>query len=1142
MIRLSPPPTAILLLLFLLFLVFLSTAEGIRLRRVESSMKRLAMESKGLKASLRQGRDWFESLKKPKKDDNVEEEEVCTDTKVECQAEELVPLSEEFTELSEELETKFEGLDDVFSSIDGTEDSVTEVAGLRSKISPILLIAGNIPYVGPLFKVCKTVVDKFKIPLDSMKSKFKTLQATLSKPWKSGIGKFVELVGSIGSVLVENADNVLGIVKMLQPGRTFLVRETLGTFVCGFESAIKAFEDALGSTLESLKSIISAMKELKSITNSAVMKGFMSTTKAVAKVVRTIASPFKKLSPLSDFMDKKITVPWIGKFYFKKSHGSATKCPEGYSESGAFCFSKCPEGYSGADFLCWRNCPKGYPDHGMACVNPTFRGKGWSKKWDKPKPKEDYSGTHLAWFRKCKSYTDPEGNPLQADTKGGAYCYAKCPEGFSSDITKRYCQKKSKERKRKSKICGPGRSGEGGICYSKCDEGEVDLGLSCVKMTEKSFTIGGLAEDFNKMLKEVKNIPGIKQLFSGVEALLKQILKPMLDSLNLPDPSSLVDFNLPSVGAFPIQGLVDKLSSISLTNIFGKVDVFSNVGSILNNIPEKLNLPAGFNVSNFHGILSEFFPDLGAAFPSTEGLNKMKDDLLGFTSELDGSLEGILLGSACKSYKNVTVPVTKRLKDVLGLPCFVPGDLKLELCSKIDFGGPLEPVKTLFKKIKHLFDGKGSSFLESHSATRKFDEIGYNIGLSIAGGLTKVLMKLLLPQTRFSTRFWDSPSVKIMTEAVTSKKRKEKIGGFLDIKPNIYLDMEFGRTDGTNRDYIDFSAEFKIKLVHFKGTNAFYSGMIAYEDAALAWENTIDRMPGDGIWCEFQKTDTVKNFQQLYLDDGDGNAPWDKVYRNIDILNCVEVGVNDFKEIKKTCNKLCEAWLNSANIYNWKYNGNKLLKDYFIDNPSDSLYWSSAAGLKESSYVFSYLYKTKKKIGELAGKVNGKIWGHSDLRVRLTNWHMTKNKMKLSVKAFSRNHETRGTWSWGVYNREKGKGASMSFPLDHIENAVDAAMPESFSFATGYLFNNKFRKNKHFIYNKAGASAIGKQIGFGYSLPISRVFLDDKPATTAPTNAPTIPTSKPTKQPTPTNQPTIEPTNSPTSSPTSPTYWIDPHP
>lgn len=112
-----------------------------------------------------------------------------------------------------------------------------------------------------------------------------------------------------------------------------------------------------------------------------------------------------------------------------------TTCPETEQKDGALCYPFCKDDFYGVGPVCWQYCPAGFKDTGVDCLKPSAYGRG--------------AGYPLWEEDKCNAQ-----NP-QGCEKNGAIWYPKCKEGFHN-----------------FGCC---------ICSPDCQDGQIDIGVSCQK-------------------------------------------------------------------------------------------------------------------------------------------------------------------------------------------------------------------------------------------------------------------------------------------------------------------------------------------------------------------------------------------------------------------------------------------------------------------------------------------------------------------------------------------------------------------------------------------------------------------------------------------------------------------------------------
>ena len=223
----------------------------------------------------------------------------------------------------------------VFDNSIAVQTTLNEVVLLRNVLEASLALAANIPYAGVLFGSAKTAIGFLKTPLEKVKDIVSKIVKSLIKPWDNLLDNTFGKLESLEDLLSSTVSSIGSAASLLE---LQCVKPMLRSLVPAVSPTLNALEAVVRSLQSGLRAVVATLKTLFNVLSTSAWQGFQSSVGAVTKGISLISKPFNALSPLTDLLEEPVSVPWLGKFYFKTSRGIPNDCPSGWEKSGLQCF------------------------------------------------------------------------------------------------------------------------------------------------------------------------------------------------------------------------------------------------------------------------------------------------------------------------------------------------------------------------------------------------------------------------------------------------------------------------------------------------------------------------------------------------------------------------------------------------------------------------------------------------------------------------------------------------------------------------------------------------------------------------------------------------------------------------------------
>jgi len=921
---------------------------------------------------------------------------MCTGRHLFCDSVELDELIDTFSDHRSTVEAKLHPITTQINKVESAKDKIVSINKLRGVVDTALSIAGQIPKIGTiLFKGPAKVIGALKIPMNGLADTTSATTSSLVTPWSNSVGRISEyteiLETKIQAVITELMSTpTTGFASMLE-GQC--VEESLDVL------AFHKFTPIVDKVRTSIKGLVTALRKMnakfasiRKILNSKSWKTTWNKMKTgfnkVTNAINTIAKPLEGLKPLTELLKKKITISWPNSIHWKDDYGLPGQCPSGYQKKGLLC-GKCTKGYTYDGIAtCWKSsCPKGYDKAtDLACKNKYYhvrKTKGCKLKIRWPPTKSscscgdwDRASYGVGCWKKCpKDYKKDNIKVL-------AFCYKNCPSGYTLDPTKALCIRNSKKAKVTEKICKRGKKNFVGRCIETCSGDSEDLGLICVKFKDFSFSVQDIFDEFKKVKKKIEGLPLIKQIESSIQKLVKVVMEPILDFLDLPTPEELKEKLDVSKMALlkPIQQLagllesgVDKISSVTDSLELNSDLIEKQKDAIV----DAMGLPTFTDFSNeCITNMSCLSSKLGVDIPFTS-LDAIKaafeDAAKVFELEEFGSaiqnLTSIDVDAdfSCDEEGTFKIPIEETLRKALGkVPGPHPCSIDINICTKPNVNiSSLQPKLNYLRKImspaidaiSSLIPDVSPSFLQTES-TIKSDESKSidkdNFALPFFIFPLSVPYYIHTDGIAFKgTTYWKNIGGKVKTKNIAV------MGTTVSIGPGMtFLVLYAGKSGG--KDYVSMDIRFKFHIFDLKVAKGHPKTVI--NEAMEQFEKFLHSLQND---YSFGVTKC-----------------WNGLSKTLGSTACAD--------LKYRVDQLLDpfSWTWDNQLKGWQDR---------LEKPETDGYWKSLKGKTEVRRVFDFITKEtrerKKQARLVSKKLNKSMKKFSLLNIKISNTGAIKQQL-----------------------------------------------------------------------------------------------------------------------------------------------------
>jgi len=308
----------------------------------------------------------------------------------------------------------------------------------------------------------------------------------------------------------------------------------------------------------------------------------------------------------------------------------------------------------------------------------------------------------------------PRSHPTESREYTDVYCYKRwCPADYTTSGGGKWCEGRTQAIRNHQGECPTGHSAFLGVCYTDCKSGFFSLLGFCVprdilKTIEISVAdVGNAIED---VLDFILGLPIIKQLISGIDAVLNSVVDGLLGSIGL-DLNEIADDIFEKLGlevpSFPLNLMVDNPFDIELPTIefpdVGLADTIKDITNLPNTLMDKAlesappqvksivqncaSVDSNAKTQCLQNEVGKTIPFLGRIFSSVDDFTKLFNDIqsnlaIGLASLL--STPSNLLPS-CKKEENVTIDISKVLDEKLGIELEdAPCNYEMLVCTEYE--------------------------------------------------------------------------------------------------------------------------------------------------------------------------------------------------------------------------------------------------------------------------------------------------------------------------------------------------------------------------------------------------------------------------------------------------------------------------
>jgi len=887
----------------------------------------------------------------------------CLKGDLACTGGELDELARALTDLRSGLDGNFDKAHAVFHSTGIVKSRVVKVDLLRDMLHPILKMAKSLPYVGPLFSPFEVGLNFIKTPLNKLESSLKHLDGKVFNPWEQALGGVNEKLEKVERALSAAGASILtfGLIE-----QSHCTGHLLRTLVPEVSEGLDLVEDGVQGLIEVLGPMVQDLQGIKKVFESHEWNHLYNALDFARAAMDKIAEPLELLSPLTDFLEKEISLPWLGDLYFRHIDGVPSNCEPGFVKAALLCYPECAEGFEMAELFgtCRSKCPPGYGNQLLRCDNRDFfvranHFRHFKMKGLKPKFYCD-EGWRMIGLRCWEECPDgwKNGNILTEHT-----CYKDCPNGMSNSIGNRKCNKLSYGQKAVGPTCDEGYSIFMGLCHRNCKEDEEEFGPTCYKPKTVTFKLADIADKLDEVIGKIENLPVVKQIKEGIEKAIRFVVDPILSVLGLPELDGLIpsfDFDI-GIDMLPVFDLKSRLDALNPAHAMGEL-----IGNLEDAAMEQIERFSGafkFPDASWMECLdpaciASKIPGLDISFPDVAPFELFLDEVGEAREELKDMLNSIgnNLG-ACKKTEKLSMDFVEKIAEFTDIaPPKESCEVEFEVCTEIELernvgaeknlGNLLSPIISRLQcRLEH---GVNSSRCEDLKALHRNLRAGDEGAAVIEGNATAFTIPLgmipvhpLLPIPEKFKRMlhfdWDS----------VDKKEKKMSGGYINVAPLVAIPLRIQRDTFGN-----FSLEFDYQLEI--NINVFY-----------ARKNTADLVEAA--------------IEQLFkaAEDLDGTVCFSEYSERFNVWNCDPT-------INSPCQELCQLREIARKPHLWEWDGSnspdasKLLKD------RSKAEWHTDLGLVQGEKITKFVRKMHKRIK--SRQLDAEKLAVSTVKKRMKNW------------------------------------------------------------------------------------------------------------------------------------------------------------
>eukprot|EP00560_Eucampia_antarctica_P007324 CAMPEP_0197828466 /NCGR_PEP_ID=MMETSP1437-20131217/5014_1 /TAXON_ID=49252 ORGANISM="Eucampia antarctica, Strain CCMP1452" /NCGR_SAMPLE_ID=MMETSP1437 /ASSEMBLY_ACC=CAM_ASM_001096 /LENGTH=2013 /DNA_ID=CAMNT_0043429675 /DNA_START=65 /DNA_END=6106 /DNA_ORIENTATION=+ len=662
-----------------------------------------------------------------------------------CDAEQLSSSALNLGSITDELTIYTDPVAQIFDTLGNFGQRLPIITSLATIINTVLVAAGNIPYVGLVFKIISQGTTKALKVLEKIKDGF-------VKYKKINGDKFALLFKNVDAILekVNQGASAVGMVGVMGYG-VAIIKENqcvkdLATVFIGDDML-----DTVSNAMDNVLSYVNAFMEQANNLLNAFKDNAWLTVNSILDKVMSFLTPLQDLlnplKPLENLMQAKITLPYFKLPYAEKYIGQAM-CDSGYYRGNVLrtqCFErasnkweeksglsldtmvppykmtvKCSyRNYSTVNSLFGnlrsKRCYNTY--YGTPIGNRQFRWRGWTPTYFCP---VGYSG----WGAQCAKHCD------HGYSRNGKWCYKNtCNTEYNKNGLSQ-CIPKEKYQNVKSAKCNQLEHKLekdasmalwlDGSCRQSCSGGVKKLLGICFPEATIDISLGDIVDVLADALQWLADKAQVllDAIINGIKMLAGPILKPITDIIDV--FGNVIDNMLEAVGMPDLSNITIDILPFNPSELLGGLPEIPNIEEKIDDIKDRvmgifdeIPIPQNFKDCGLDTtcLVGEATKSIG--LDSFAGIGDDLQEIFQQNAVALQSSMDIAQMIECSSWDNITIPMSK----IIGMMSvemesedLTSCDMKIPYCKEFNADGIKDIVDDATSGLTLMVEKLGEYF------------------------------------------------------------------------------------------------------------------------------------------------------------------------------------------------------------------------------------------------------------------------------------------------------------------------------------------------------------------------------------------------------------------------------------------------